>query len=172
MWDIKSVFMFSFFFQNRRQYSRAMVPVGSCLLSRMSRRRRLLLPIRNRSSLIMWIVLEKWLLILTQLSGGVYVLSIFGWFAIANVFYFLSTILNSILRYQDLLVTILAIQGSSVASERSFSSGALTDTLYRNRMEPFLFGRVQIAKQGYKCRLLDASTDAEAHPVREYIQVL
>lgn len=60
----------------------------------------------------------------------------------------------------------LAIQGSSVASEHAFSSGGLTDTLQRNRMEPFLFGRVQILKHAYKTHLLDASIEADGHPER------
>jgi hypothetical protein len=58
-----------------------------------------------------------------------------------------------------------------VASERSFSSGGLTDTLQRNRIEPFLFGRVQILKNGYKSRLLDASVEANAHGEQEYIRI-
>jgi hypothetical protein len=59
-----------------------------------------------------------------------------------------------------------------VASERSFSSGGLTDTLQRNRiLEPFLFGRVQILKNGYKSRLLDASVEANAHREQEYIRI-
>lgn len=65
----------------------------------------------------------------------------------------------------------LAIQGSSVASERAFSSGGLTDTLQRNRMQPFLFGRVQILKHAYKTHVLDASVEASAHPEHRYISI-
>ena len=65
----------------------------------------------------------------------------------------------------------LAIQGSSVASERAFSSGGLTDTLQRNRMQPFLFGWVQILKHAYKTHVLDASVEASAHPEHRYISI-
>jgi hypothetical protein len=63
------------------------------------------------------------------------------------------------------------IQGSSVASERAFSSGGLTDTLQRNRMEPFLFGWVQILKHAYKTCLLNAEIEADGHPERRYIKI-
>jgi hypothetical protein len=58
-----------------------------------------------------------------------------------------------------------------VASERSFSSGGITDTLHRNRMDPFLFGRVQILKYAYKSHFIDACAEAEAHNVVELIQI-
>ena len=57
-----------------------------------------------------------------------------------------------------------------MASERSFSSGALADTLWHNRMEPFVFGKVQILKHGYKSHSIDAEAEAAAHKVVEYIQ--
>jgi hypothetical protein len=59
-----------------------------------------------------------------------------------------------------------------VASERSFSSGGITDTLHRNRMDPFLFGRIQILKHAYKSHFIDADVDADAHGVVESIQIL
>ena len=65
----------------------------------------------------------------------------------------------------------LAIQGSSVASERSFSSSGITDTLHRNCMDPLLFGRVQILKHAYKSHFIDARTDADAHKVVELIKM-
>src|SRR5882724_736270 len=65
----------------------------------------------------------------------------------------------------------LAIQGSSVASKRSFSSSGITDTLHRNCMDPFLFGRVQILEHAYKSHLIDARADAHAHEVLEAIQI-
>ena len=57
-----------------------------------------------------------------------------------------------------------------MASERSFSNGALTDNLRRNRMEPFIFGKVQILKHGYKSHFIDAEAEAATHKVAEYIQ--
>ena len=55
----------------------------------------------------------------------------------------------------------LAIQGSSVASERAFSSGARTGTTLRNRLSPETFEALQIVKDGYKTGLISASEQAE-----------
>ncbi|KIL54482.1 hypothetical protein M378DRAFT_43966, partial [Amanita muscaria Koide BX008] len=44
----------------------------------------------------------------------------------------------------------LAIQGSSVASERAFSSGGLTTTLLRNKLSPEHVEALQMVKNGYK----------------------
>ena len=44
----------------------------------------------------------------------------------------------------------LAIQGSSVASERAFSSGGRTGTALRNRLIPETFEALQILKDGYR----------------------
>jgi len=65
----------------------------------------------------------------------------------------------------------LVIQGSSVASERAFSSGGLTDTLQHNCMEPFLFGQVQILKHAYKMHLLNASVEANTHSEPRYVSI-
>ncbi|KIY46992.1 hATC-domain-containing protein, partial [Fistulina hepatica ATCC 64428] len=55
----------------------------------------------------------------------------------------------------------LAIQGSAVAAERTFSSGALTDTLRRNRIKPDLFGALQILKGGYCNGYISSDVQAE-----------
>ena len=65
----------------------------------------------------------------------------------------------------------MAIQGSSVASERAFSSGGLTDTLQCNRMDPYVFGLVQILKHAYKTHFLDTDTDAAAHEALEMVEI-
>jgi hypothetical protein len=65
----------------------------------------------------------------------------------------------------------LAIQGSSVASERAFSSGGITDTLHRNRMDPFVFGKTQILKHAFKSNFLDATVEANTHMAPEYMQI-
>ncbi|KIJ25800.1 hypothetical protein M422DRAFT_88439, partial [Sphaerobolus stellatus SS14] len=44
----------------------------------------------------------------------------------------------------------LAIQGSAVASERTFSSAGITGTDRRNRLLPETFEALQILKSGYK----------------------
>jgi hAT family C-terminal dimerisation region len=62
----------------------------------------------------------------------------------------------------------LAIQGSSVASERSFSSGGLTNTLNRNRIEPGVFGYCQILKNLYNTNFLSANMEAKAHEPMEW----
>lgn len=54
----------------------------------------------------------------------------------------------------------LAIQGSSVASERAFSSGGLTGTLLRNQLTPEHFEALQILKSGYKRGIISAVTEA------------
>jgi hypothetical protein len=48
----------------------------------------------------------------------------------------------------------LAIQGSSVPSERAFSSGGITGTLLRNRLNPETYEALQILKSGYKSGIL------------------
>jgi len=57
----------------------------------------------------------------------------------------------------------LSIQGSSVASERAFSSSGQTDTLQRNCTESEAFGYVQILKNAYKTNFLNAVDEADAH---------
>jgi hypothetical protein len=55
----------------------------------------------------------------------------------------------------------LAIQGSSVPSERAFSSGGLTDTSRRNRLTPAAFEALQILKSSYRNHHISAAHDAE-----------
>lgn len=62
----------------------------------------------------------------------------------------------------------LAIQGSAVASERAFSSGALTATLRRNRMTPEMFEALQILKGAYRNGHLSAEKEVLARMI-EYL---
>jgi hypothetical protein len=57
----------------------------------------------------------------------------------------------------------LAIQGSTVASERAFSSGGLTATARRNRLSGDIFEALEILKSGYCNGHIRASEQAEAH---------
>ena len=57
----------------------------------------------------------------------------------------------------------LAIQGSSVASERAFLSAAISDDLWHNKMETKAFGNLQVLKFAYKTNFLNASDEAAAH---------
>lgn len=57
----------------------------------------------------------------------------------------------------------LAIQGSSVASERVFSSGGLTATLLRNKLTPEHVEELQLLKNGYRNGWTDAATDSKEH---------
>ena len=57
----------------------------------------------------------------------------------------------------------LAIQGSTVPSERAFSSGGLTATTRRNRLSGDIFEALQILKSGYRNGHIRASEQAEAH---------
>lgn len=61
----------------------------------------------------------------------------------------------------------LAIQGSSVASERSFSSSGQTDTLNCNCIDPELFGYTQILKNLYNTKFLTAAAEAKVHEPME-----
>lgn len=54
----------------------------------------------------------------------------------------------------------LAIPGSSVASERVFSSMRHIGTDFRNRIKPRLFESLQILKAGYKAGLISAAKEA------------
>ena len=65
----------------------------------------------------------------------------------------------------------MAIQGSSVASERAFSSAGLTDTMHRNRLIPEAFGQIQILKNAYKTNFLTATSEIGLHPVVETIHI-
>jgi hypothetical protein len=57
----------------------------------------------------------------------------------------------------------LAIQGSSVASERAFSSGRLTGTYLRNRLKTNTFEALQIVKSAYRNGIINASEEAACH---------
>ena len=59
----------------------------------------------------------------------------------------------------------LAIQGSSVASEREFSSGGRTGTTLRNRLKPETFEALQLLKDAYRTGLISASSATEAQAV-------
>jgi hAT family C-terminal dimerisation region len=57
----------------------------------------------------------------------------------------------------------LAIQGSSVPSERAFSSGGLTGTSLCNRLTPAILEALQILKSAYKNHHISAVEEAEGH---------
>jgi hypothetical protein len=57
----------------------------------------------------------------------------------------------------------LAIQGSSTASERAFSSGALTGSKLRNLLAPKTFEALQLLKSGYRNGYISAAQQAEEH---------
>jgi hypothetical protein len=65
----------------------------------------------------------------------------------------------------------LAIQGSSVALERSFSSGGLTDTKSRNSMSPETFEALQILKSCYKDGLINVDEEVAAHELKLFVPV-
>ena len=57
----------------------------------------------------------------------------------------------------------LAIQGSTVASERAFSSGCRTGTKLRNHLKPDTFQAVQLLKDGYRTGMITAVEQASLH---------
>jgi hypothetical protein len=57
----------------------------------------------------------------------------------------------------------LAIQGSSVPSERAFSAAGLDKTLLRNRLTAELFEAIQILRSAYKNGTLSARQEAEGY---------
>lgn len=57
----------------------------------------------------------------------------------------------------------LAIQGSSTASERTFSSGGLTGMKRRNRLKEDVFESLQLLKSAYRNGHISAASDAEQH---------
>ena len=65
----------------------------------------------------------------------------------------------------------LAIQGSSVPSERAFSSGGLTDTKSRNQLLPETFEALQILKSCYKDGLIDVEEEVMAHERKPFVPV-
>jgi hypothetical protein len=54
----------------------------------------------------------------------------------------------------------LAIQGSSTAAERAFSSGTLTGTKLRNRLSAKFFEVLQLLKSGYRNGHISAGESA------------
>jgi hypothetical protein len=57
----------------------------------------------------------------------------------------------------------LAIQGSATPSERAFSSGGLTGTKYRNRLNGMVFESLQLLKSAYRNGHISAVSDAKQH---------
>jgi hypothetical protein len=57
----------------------------------------------------------------------------------------------------------LAIQGSATPSERAFSSGGLTGTKRRNRLNPNVFESLQLLKSAYRNGHVSAASNAEQH---------
>ena len=57
----------------------------------------------------------------------------------------------------------LAIQGSATPSERAFSSGGLTGTKYRNRLNREGFESLQLLKSAYRNGHVSAASDAKQH---------
>jgi hypothetical protein len=52
---------------------------------------------------------------------------------------------------QSIARDYLAIQGSSIPSERAFSGGGLTGTTFRNRVQMEVVEALQILKSAYSC---------------------
>jgi hypothetical protein len=65
----------------------------------------------------------------------------------------------------------LAIQGSSVPSERAFSSGGLTGTSLRNNLSPAMFEALQILKSAYKNNHISAARESKGH-IESHLAVL
>jgi hypothetical protein len=57
----------------------------------------------------------------------------------------------------------LAIQGSATPSERAFSSGGLTGTKHRNRLNGVVFESLQLLKSAYRNGHISAAGDAKQH---------
>ena len=57
----------------------------------------------------------------------------------------------------------LAIQGSATPSEHAFSSGGLTGTKYRNRLNGMVFKSLQLLKSAYHNGHISAASDAKQH---------
>lgn len=57
----------------------------------------------------------------------------------------------------------LAIQGSSVASERAFSSGGMTDAKARNQLSTEMFEALQILKSCYRDGLMNVDYEVAQH---------
>jgi hypothetical protein len=57
----------------------------------------------------------------------------------------------------------LAVQGSSTPSERAFSSGGLTGTALRNRLDMKIFEALQILKSAYRNGHIAAAQQSALH---------
>ena len=57
----------------------------------------------------------------------------------------------------------LAIQGSATPSECAFSSGSLTGTKYRNRLNGAVFESLQLLKSAYHNGHISTASDAKQH---------
>jgi hypothetical protein len=66
----------------------------------------------------------------------------------------------------------LAIQGSSVASERTFSSSGITATPRRNCLAPETFGALQLLKSAYRQGHISATSQAELAVPRAHSPVV
>ena len=60
------------------------------------------------------------------------------------------------------------IQGSSVASERVFSSGRLTGTYLCNRLKTDTFEALQIVKSAFQNGIINVSDEVAAHVAAEW----
>jgi len=65
----------------------------------------------------------------------------------------------------------LAIQGSSVASERAFSSTGITDEVWRNSIEADNFGKLQVLKFAYRTNFVVAEEEADTHEAYKVIVI-
>ena len=63
----------------------------------------------------------------------------------------------------------LAIQGSSVPSERAFSSGGMTGTKLRNQLDPDTFEALQMLKAGYRNGVLTSADEARSHEPKPWM---
>ena len=62
----------------------------------------------------------------------------------------------------------LPIQGSSVPSERAFSSAAITDDPRRNTLSPDMFEALQLVKKAYNTDQLDPEVEAAKHAPKQW----
>jgi hypothetical protein len=62
----------------------------------------------------------------------------------------------------------LAIQGSSMPSERAFSSGGITDHSRRNRLTPEVFEALQLLKSAYRNGHIKVAAEAAAIHVERH----
>lgn len=65
----------------------------------------------------------------------------------------------------------LAIQGSSVASERAFSSAGITDDVLHNSLDTKAFGYLQILKNAYKSNTISTIEEANSHEYHNTVHV-